>query len=182
MENEKQCRVKLYSERYKVKGKGIYNWLGTKRETLFSTYGNYKLTKRKGKGFKMEKILEYLKENVDIIRDLVQDCNSWNGSLDYYVYYENNEEFFNLFFENNPNEAVRAVYYGDYRYMDDYVQFNGYGNLTSASEWQVEDELKEGVEDIFETWYDLYKDNNVDTYDDELKEMIEDLENGKGEE
>jgi hypothetical protein len=87
-----------------------------------------------------------------------------------------------MFFEGKPNEAVRAVYYGDYRYMDAYVQFNGYGNLTSVSEWQVEDELKEGAEYIFETWYELYKENNVDTYDDKLKEMIEELENGKGEE
>lgn len=130
----------------------------------------------------MEKILEYLKENVDIIRDLVIECNSWDGSLEEYDYYENSEDFFNTYFENNPMEAVRASYYGDYNYMDDYVQFNGYGNLKSVSLWEYENDMQEGVDYIFETWYELYKQNNVDTYDDTLKEMIEELENESGEE
>ena len=125
---------------------------------------------------KKETILEYLKENTDVIRDLVNECNSWDGSLEDYCYYENDEEFFNMFFEGKPDEAVRASYYGDYNYTDDYVQFNAYGNLHSVSEYQLEDELQDGVEEIFDTWYELYQDNNVDTYYNELKEMIEELE------
>ena len=44
----------------------------------------------------------------------------------------NDEEFFDTFFEGKPMEAVRAVFYGDYRYNDEYVWFNVYGNLESG--------------------------------------------------
>lgn len=81
-----------------------------------------------------------------------------------------------MFFERNIDEAVRAVCYGDYKYMDAYVRFNAYGNLTSASEWEVEKDLQEGAEEIFDTWYKLYQDKNVDTYDNNLKELLEEDE------
>ena len=45
--------------------------------------------------------------------------------------FENDEEFFNIFFENNVISAVQCVFYGDYRYSDNLVKFNGYGNLES---------------------------------------------------
>jgi hypothetical protein len=48
------------------------------------------------------------------------------------IYY-NDEEFFNIFFERKPMEVARAIYYGDYRFMDDFVTFNGYGNLVTFS-------------------------------------------------
>lgn len=122
---------------------------------------------------KYESIIEYLKNNVDTIKELVGECNSWDGSLEDYCYYENDEDFFQTFFYNKVNEAVRATYYGDYNYMDDYVRFNAYGNLDSCSEYQLERELQDGVEEIFDRWLELYEDNNVDTYDDDFKELIE---------
>ena len=125
---------------------------------------------------KYESIIEYLKNNVDTIRELVSECNGWNGSLEDYDYYENDEEFFQTFFYNKVEEAVRATYYGDYKYMDAYVRFNAYGNLTSVSEYEYEKELQDGVEEIFDAWYELYQDNNVDTYDDNFKSLIEDLD------
>lgn len=45
--------------------------------------------------------------------------------------FENDDEFFNLFFEGKVIEAVQCVCYGDYRYSDNLVKFNGYGNLES---------------------------------------------------
>ncbi len=120
-----------------------------------------------------QEIIKYLLEDLEIVKELVSECNSYDGSLEEYVYHVNDEEFFNIFFNNNPDEAVRATFYGDYRYTDDYVQFNGYGNLVSVSEWQVEEELKNNVEEIFETWFELYGQNNVDTYNDGLKELLE---------
>jgi hypothetical protein len=45
--------------------------------------------------------------------------------------FNNDEEFFYTFFENSVISAVQCVCYGDYRYSDNYVKFNGYGNLES---------------------------------------------------
>jgi hypothetical protein len=44
--------------------------------------------------------------------------------------YENDDEFFDMFF-TKPQDAVRASFYGDYRFMDTYVKFDGYANLES---------------------------------------------------
>ena len=124
---------------------------------------------------KYESIIEYLKNNVDTIKELVSECNSWDGSLEDYYYYENDEDFFQTFFYNKVDEAVRAVCYGSYEYMDDYVRFNAYGNLDSCSEYQLEKELQDGVEEILDRWLELYSDNNVDTYDDGFKFLIRDF-------
>ena len=120
-----------------------------------------------------EEIIEYLKNDIETLKDLVSECNSWNGSLEDYNYYENDEYFFDTYFDNKVNEAVRAVCYGNYKYTDDYVRFNAYGNLDSCSKFELEDDLKDNVEEIFDTWLELYKDNNVDTYDDNFKELVE---------
>lgn len=45
--------------------------------------------------------------------------------------YENDEEFFNMFFADKPMEAARAAIFGEYNYSHDYVTFNGYANLQS---------------------------------------------------
>ena len=46
--------------------------------------------------------------------------------------FENDEEFFNLFFEGKPFEAVRSAFFGHYEYSHNYVWFNGYANLDSS--------------------------------------------------
>ena len=43
------------------------------------------------------------------------------------------EEFYNLYFSEDPACAVRAAIFGDVHWADDYVRFNGYGNLETAS-------------------------------------------------
>ena len=74
---------------------------------------------------------------IDYLINLKDDelLDLWNEycleeDMDSYIYY-NDEYFFEEYFANNVTEAVRAVCYGDYRYMDTFVVFNGYGNLES---------------------------------------------------
>ena len=62
---------------------------------------------------------------------MVRECNSYDGSLEDYCYEINDEDFFNVHF-TEPMEAVRAAYFGEYKYSDDYVRFNAYGNLKSG--------------------------------------------------
>lgn len=122
----------------------------------------------------IESLKEYLINNVSVLKDLVSEINSWDGSLDYLEYYNNDEEFFNVFFASNPSEAVRATYYGDYNYMDDYVKFNGYGNLESCSEYDFEEELKSNVDEIIDRAID--EKDNIYIYDEDLKNMLDNLE------
>lgn len=79
---------------------------------------------------------------------MVQEVNGWNGALEEYKYFDNNEEFFNLFYEGRPVDAVRAVCCGDYNYGDDYVRLDDWGNLVSVPAWVLEEELLSASEEI----------------------------------
>lgn len=99
-----------------------------------------------------EKIIEFIKDinNFEEIYDLVYSINSHDESLIDLEYHYNDEEFFNIFFGINTMDAVRAVCFGDYRYNDDFVRFDGCGNLESVNKYELMAE------------YDLYKDEIAD--------------------
>lgn len=86
--------------------------------------------------------------------------------------YENDEEFFNMFFENKPFEAVRSSYFGEYKYSDDFVKFNGYGNLESFGDYSIDNQidLQSIANDIYENT-DYYNDTTQITF--ELEEELE---------
>ena len=121
----------------------------------------------------MGKIKEYLLENIEELKGIVRELNSWNGCLDNLNVYENDEDFFNTFFEGKPMEAVRASQYGEYNYTDDYVRFNGYGNLESMSEYEYEEELKENIDDIVE---ELISNEHNLHLDSEIEELLEEVD------
>ena len=122
---------------------------------------------------KFENIKNYLLGNEEELRSIVQEINSYNGSLDNLNFYENDEDFFNTFFADNPMEVARATFYGNYKYCDQYVRFNGYGNLESFDEYEAMKEIKSYIDDIvtclLECWEELY-------IDDQLVELLEEEE------
>ena len=118
-----------------------------------------------------EKIREYLLNNEETLLDVVSELNSWNGCLENLDFFENDEEFFNTFFEN-PMEAIRATYYGDYNYNDEYVKFNGYGNIDSYSEYERIEEIKDSIDDIVDNLIEYYYNIYID---DELENLILEL-------
>lgn len=122
---------------------------------------------------KNEKIKEYLLNNIDTLKDVVMGLNCWNSCLDWLDYQENNEDFFETYFAKK-DEVARAICYGDYNYMDDYVRFNAYGNLESCNEWEYEDELKSYIDDIVDNLTE--EKDNLTIYDDELNELLNDEE------
>ena len=125
---------------------------------------------------KKEKIREYLLNNEETLLDVVSELNSWNGCLENLDFWENDEEFFNTFF-NNPMEAIRATYYGNYNYNDDYVKFNGYGNIDSYSEYERIEEIKDSIDDIvdnlIEYYYNIYINEELENL---ILELLEEEE------
>ena len=103
---------------------------------------------------KKENLLNEIKglllNDFNTLEDVVRELNSWNACLDYLDVYENDEEFFNMFFEGKPAELARAIYYGDFNYNDKYIKFNGYGNLETFSKYDYEELLEENIEEITE--------------------------------
>jgi len=81
--------------------------------------------------------------------------------------YNNDEEFFEIFF-TDAMEAVRAVSFGDYKYNDDYVIFNGYGNLETFNRMDT-DRLVEFVETMAQ-----YIAEKIEEFDDIIRLTDED--------
>jgi hypothetical protein len=76
-------------------------------------------------------------------------------------------------------EAVRAASYGEYDYSDNYVKFNGYGNLESLDYITTDDlgnsvdAIAEEVADNFSTYTDLFSISEDDFEDEEEEEEEE---------
>lgn len=115
-----------------------------------------------------DSVMEYIDSLDD--NDLVSLHNEYCQSIgdsDGEIYY-NDEDFFNTFFPDNVLEAVRAVCFGDYRYSDEYVVFNGYANLESSQYPDNWIDKQAIVNDILE--------NEGNYYDIELEEPEEEEE------
>lgn len=116
----------------------------------------------------LEAITDYLKElsNNDLVNIHNEYCRE-NSYSDNEIY-NNDEEFFNMFFENKVLEAVRAISYGEYKYTDEYVIFSGYGNIESFNNPDEHVDISKIAADILE--------NPENYYDIELEE-VEETEN-----
>ena len=123
---------------------------------------------------KKENLLNEIKglllNDLDTLKDAVRELNSWNACLDYLAVYENDEEFFNMFFEGKPAELARAIYYGDFNYNDEYIKFNGYGNLETFSEYDYEELLEENIEEITENLIEYAEYISIDS--EELDDLL----------
>lgn len=116
-----------------------------------------------------KQILEDNKDNFDLMRELVQECNSYDGSLEGYEVMDFDDDFFNTYFEGRPEEAARATFFGNIQnWMDDYIRFNGYGNLESLNSYQYEKELEEAADEIITEALRLAEDGSID-----LDEILE---------
>ena len=119
-----------------------------------------------------KKLKEYLLNNVEELRDVVNELNGWNGCLDYLEFFENDEYFFESFYSGmNGLEIARAIYYGDYNYNDDYVRINAYGNLESYTEDEIIEKMKDSIDEIVKN---LIEEHDGYLYlSDDIKEIFE---------
>lgn len=109
-----------------------------------------------------EKIDEY-KDNADVLRQFVQEVNSYDGTLESYEWQEFDDDFFDTYFSGKPDEAARAVFFGEIQnWMDEYIRFNAYGNLESANDFTVDKELIEGADEILDRVAELVDEGNID--------------------
>ena len=98
--------------------------------------------------------------------DLVILNNEYCQAANYHdsEIFENDEDFFQVFFDNDTLRAIQATQFGDYRYHDNWVTFNGYGNLDSFN--NVIDNLCELIptmaEYIFDTFQDFSQFDEID--------------------
>ena len=123
---------------------------------------------------KKENLLNEIKglllNDLSTLEEVVRELNGWNACLNYLEVYENDEEFFNMFFEGKPAELARAIYYGDFNYNDEYIKFNGYGNLKTLCENDYEEMLEENIEEITENLIEYAEYISIDS--EELENLL----------
>lgn len=115
-----------------------------------------------------EAIEEILRGDENIIKQVISELNSWNGCLEHLRFDTNDEDFFETYFEGKPMEAVRAVSFGEYKYNDEYVMFNGYGNLETFN----------SIDDIVTDYSEIVEaiiDNENQISNNEILELLEEL-------
>jgi hypothetical protein len=93
-------------------------------------------------------------DNHDLVTLNNEYCQAANY-LDSEIF-ANDEDFFETFFQADTLKAIQATQFGDYRYHDNWVTFNGYGNLDSFN-W-VSDNLCELVPTMAAYIVDNYQD------------------------
>ena len=117
----------------------------------------------------MEELKEYLLNNEDKLQEVVQELNAWNGAFENLEFYENDSYTINELFAT-PYDFAEKCAYGDYNINDDYLKFDGYGNLETCTEQEMIQEMKDNIDDIVDVLKDEY--TNIDI-DDKLKDLIE---------
>lgn len=118
-------------------------------------------------------VLENDENGVDEVLSIIGEINSYNNELDYFDYQENDEYFFNTYFEDNVMEAIRACYFGNYNYNDEYVKFDAYGNLETACYFELERDFKYYIDDIIDKII-MLKDDIY--FNDTLQDIINEYE------
>lgn len=84
------------------------------------------------------------------LKEIVDEVNAWDGTLENFAVYDFDDDFINENF-SSPAEAVRACFFGKIdNWLDDYIRFNGYGNLESLTKWEYKEELQQYSQEIIE--------------------------------
>lgn len=102
--------------------------------------------------------------------ELINNLSDYNEYLinNGYEPYYSMDELDDLLYGMNPLEIIQMSYFGKFNFCDDYIQFNGYGNLDSFSEYQITKEIKEDRD--FLKWY-ITENNLIDAED--MQDAIE---------
>ena len=112
------------------------------------------------------------REKLQLYQDYCRDCEPDNLLFDF------GEEFFETFFANDVMSAVRAVHFGNIQlWNDEYIKFNGYGNLVSISTYQAVELANDCMYNIYD--HDRFQEYiDMDEYDYPEDEENEEEEEG----
>jgi len=82
------------------------------------------------------------------------------------------EDFFDTYFADRPFEAVRSWNFGENSFADDYIGFDGYGNLTTYSDYKAEQMVDSEIDELVEYIMENESDFDLDYYDIEIEEDL----------
>ena len=115
---------------------------------------------------KLTKLLEEMSasELITIHNEYCDEVNGWDNHI-----YEM-DDLNDVLCDTKPDEVARLIFYGDFNPNHEYFVFNGYGNLESFNEWQVNEYvfISDIVRHIIE--------RDDDLYNDEIRSLLDEAE------
>lgn len=100
------------------------------------------------------------KYTVEQLQEMLQEVNSYDGSLDSYEYWDM-EQINDLFHDAEPLEVLRMAHFGDFNWNDDYFTVNAYGNLESINSFEFEELVEDIQDEIIEHYNELVEEGSI---------------------
>ena len=96
-----------------------------------------------------EEAINWLKNHVEEMAQLVDEVNSYDGSLYDYEFIDMNE--FNEYTQAlEPYDLALKIHYGEFNPNDEYFAFDGYDNLVSFDTYERNGYLRDNAEEIYD--------------------------------
>ena len=96
-----------------------------------------------------EQAIEWLRNNVQEMSELVAEVNAQDGSLYDYEFIPMDE--FNEYTEGyEPYDLALKIHYGEFNPNEDYFAFDAYENLVSFDEYERVGYLRDNADEIFD--------------------------------
>lgn len=96
-----------------------------------------------------EKLESMLIEDMELIESIISEVYCLNGELENLVFYST-DEIDDILHGYRPSQIADMMFYGNYNPCHVVFRFDGYGNLESLSQWDLEDEYKMYIDEIVE--------------------------------
>ena len=109
----------------------------------------------------LSKIEKILRSDMHLTMNIVSQLNGLNGSFETYTLY-NMDDFDTIMEGYTPTEVVQRTFFGDFNPNGDYFFFNGYANLESIYEWEMEGHFEPIIDEIVDNTLYNYDDLYID--------------------
>lgn len=123
-----------------------------------------------------ERVKDLLLEDDRLLQNVVSDINSWNGSLRDIEFWPLDSYELEVFFGNDMMKLADAICDGNFNSNDDYFTLDDvYGYITTYTETEMIEELKNNIDDIVEQLFDVYNhlpSNSYGEIDDIMEEYF----------
>ena len=100
------------------------------------------------------KIKIYFNANKTELFEVVSQINSYDSSLQHLEFLD--MEDLDMYLDGlTPTDIANKIFFGDFNPNHEYFRFNGYENLESFDEWELNKELFDNIDEIIERIIDL---------------------------
>lgn len=123
-----------------------------------------------------ERVKEILLDDEDLLWRVVNDINSWNGSLRDLDFYNLDKYELSCFYGEDLMQFADAILEGDFNSSDDYFRIDDYNTIITYSEKEVKDALKDNIDDIVEQLFEEYENLSLNDCE-ELNDIMQEYFN-----